>query len=41
MVVHNDFHNVFASLAKFISGSSNELRTNLSKSPNRFICNVT
>ena len=28
-------------LAKFASGSSNELRTNLSKSPIQFVCNVT
>ena len=32
---------VVASLAKFVSGSRNELRTDLSKSPIQFICNVT
>ena len=41
MVLHSDLHNVIASLAKFASGSSNELRTNLSKSPIQFVCNVT
>ena len=41
MVLHSDLHNVIASLAKFVSGSSNELRTNLSKSPVQFICNIT
>ena len=41
MVLHNDFHNVFASLAKIVSGSSNELKTNVSKSPIQFICNGT
>ena len=38
MVLHSDLHNVIASLAKFVSGSSNELRTNLSKSLIQFIC---
>ena len=41
MVLHSDLHNVIASLAKFVSGSSNELKTNLSKSLIQFICNVT
>ena len=41
MVLHSDLHNVIAPLAKFVSGSSNELRTNLSKLPIQFICNVT
>ena len=41
MVLHSDLHNVIASLAKFVSGSSNELRKNLSKSPIQLICNVT
>ena len=41
MALHSDLHNVIASLAKFVSGSSNELRTNLSKSPIQFICNGT
>ena len=41
MGLHSDLHNVIASLAKIVSGSSNELRTNLSKSPIRFICNAT
>ena len=41
MVLHSDLHNVIASSAKFVSGSSNELRTNLSKSPIQLICNVT
>ena len=30
MVLHSDLQNVVASLAKFVSGSSNELRKNLS-----------
>ena len=41
MVLHSDLHNVIASLAKFISSSSNELGTNLSKSLIQFLCNVT
>ena len=41
MVLHSDLHNVIASLAKFVSGNSNELRKNLSKSQIQFICNVT
>ena len=41
MVLHSDLHNVIASLAKFVSGSSNKLRKNLSKSPIQLICNVT
>ena len=41
MVLHCDLHNVIAFLEKFVSGSSNELRTNLSKSPIQLIYNVT
>ena len=41
MVLHSDLYNVIASLAKFASGSSNKLRTNLSKSPIQFVCTVT
>ena len=41
MLLNSDLHNVIASLAKFVSGSSNELRTNLSKSLIQFIFNVT
>ena len=41
MALHSDLHNVIASLAKFVSGSSKELRMNLTKSPIQFICNVT
>ena len=41
MVLHSDLYNVIASLTNFASGSSNELRTNLSKSPIQFVCNVT
>ena len=41
MFLNSDLHNVIASIAKFVSGSSNELRTNLSKSPIQFICIVT
>ena len=41
MVPHSDLHNGIASLAKFVSGSSNELRTNVSKLQIQFIGNVT
>ena len=41
MVLDSDLHNVIASLAKFVSDSSNEFRTNLSKSPIQFMCIVT
>ena len=41
MVLHSDLHNVIASLAKFVSGNDNELRTNLSKSLIQFIYNNT
>ena len=41
MGLNSDLHNVIASLAKFVSAGSNEFRTNLSKSPIRFACNVT
>ena len=40
MVLHSDLLNVIASVSKFVSGSSNELRTNLSKLPFRFICSA-
>ena len=33
MDLHSDLHNGIAFLEKFVSGSSNKLRMNLSKSP--------
>ena len=41
MVLYSDLHKVIASLAKFVSGRCNGLRTNISKSPIQFICNIT
>ena len=37
MALHSDLHNVIASLAKFVSGSSKELRMNLSSDAKKFM----